>query len=615
MGKHKHSHDSPDKASLLKRIKRLEKQVDRSRHATDRFPVRSPPSSPTRSCRGHSARVDSRVARRGGTPPRHHQRQDSCDRNQHKRDRSELQCGGEGDTESRQELPRNKYRKITHDDRSPRGSASVISHRHSRADRSPREATSTGIDDDRSLRGSASNVTFSPRDRSPRGSTILEHRDDRSPRGSVLSLDFRDDLSSVLGHPGVSADNEVSENILEGILEEDILGTEDFAPNISEALAKRWTQIIINGLDKERDREVLGRYKIPANCKGLLPPLVNPEIESILSQTQIARDKYYREIQAYVGKGLANLGKTVSTIQGDAPDIPKSIRDTILSQLCDCGNILSNLFHTVSNSRRALILPQIKKGVREIIEKSLASEQLLFGQDLNDKIKDAKALESVAKDLKVEWLGYDLPNPKYDSTWDPGLVLKYFETSTKDDLLFLSKKVAMLLALVTGHRIQTISLIKMINIIESTSGFQILIPDRIKSSGVNKIQPCLNIPFYPTCAKVCPASALKCYIDRTKDIRKNNSDLLFISPRKPHAPVTKQTLSRWLKDVMLLAGVDTRIFTSHSTRHASTSAALRKGLSVDNSQRTAGWTSDSSVFARFYNRPLTSTSFAYSVLK
>nr|CAI5822431.1 unnamed protein product [Callosobruchus analis] len=163
---------------------------------------------------------------------------DSCDRNQHKRDRSELQCDGEGGTESRQEMPKNKYRKITHDDRSPRGSASVVSHRHSRADRSPREATSTGIDDDRSLRGSASNVTFSPRDRSPRGSTILEHRDDRSPRGSVLSLDFRDDLSTVLGHPGVSADNEVSENILEGILEEDILGTEDFAPNISEALAK-----------------------------------------------------------------------------------------------------------------------------------------------------------------------------------------------------------------------------------------------------------------------------------------------------------------------------------------------------------------------------------------
>nr|CAI5822427.1 unnamed protein product [Callosobruchus analis] len=188
-----------------------------------------------------------------------------------------------------------------------------------------------------------------------------------------------------------------------------------------------------------------------------------------------------------------------------------------------------------------------------------------------------------------------LAKPKYNYTWDPGLVLKYFETSTKDDLLFLSKKVAMLLALVTGHRIQTISLIKMINIIESTSGFQILIPDRIKSSGVNKIQPCLNIPFYPTCAKVCPASALKCYIDRTKDIRKNNSDLLFISPRKPHAPVTKQTLSRWLK--------------------ASTSAALRKGLSVDNIQRIAGWTSESSVFARFYNRPLTSTSFAYSVLK
>ena len=54
---------------------------------------------------------------------------------------------------------------------------------------------------------------------------------------------------------------------------------------------------------------------------------------------------------------------------------------------------------------------------------------------------------------------------------------------------------------------------------------------------------------------------------------------------------------------MTEAGVDQK-FKAHSTRHASTSKALQKGLSVDLIKRAAGWSQNSKVFCTFYNRPI-----------
>ncbi|CAH2009621.1 unnamed protein product [Acanthoscelides obtectus] len=46
------------------------------------------------------------------------------------------------------------------------------------------------------------------------------------------------------------------------------------------------------------------------------------------------------------------------------------------------------------------------------------------------------------------------------------------------------------------------------------------------------------------------------------------------------------TLSRWVKQTLASAGVNTTLFTPHSVRHAATSTALRKGVSVDSICKT-----------------------------
>lgn len=207
------------------------------------------------------------------------------------------------------------------------------------------------------------------------------------------------------------------------------------------------------------------------------------------------------------------------------------------------------------------------------------------------------------------------PRPKYNCTWDPQQVIEYLKTTDDTNLKAVSCKLVTLMALATGQRLQTISLITCPNIQFSDSGAKVFIPDLMKTSRPNSLQPCLDLPFFTEDTRLCVAGTIKKYLGLTKDLRKTESDKLFVTYKKPHGPATKQTLSRWIKETLQLAGVDSSVFKPHSTRHASTSAALRKGLSLDIIRKSAGWSENSAMFAKFYNRPLKDNhSFLHTIL-
>nr|CAI5849798.1 unnamed protein product [Callosobruchus analis] len=187
----------------------------------------------------------------------------------------------------------------------------------------------------------------------------------------------------------------------------------------------------------------------------------------------------------------------------------------------------------------------------------------------------------------------------------------------KESLRSLSIKLVTLLLLATGQRLQTISLIKLSNIQPyDDGGVQILIEDRIKTSNVNTNQPCLFIPKFNEQPELCVVSCLHKYIQETKTLRSTNDVYIFITFQKPYRSASKQTLSRWVKCALDQAGVNTNIFKPHSSRHASTSAANRAGVAIDLIKDSAGWSKNSTTFARFYNRPLINhDDFALTVLR
>ena len=84
---------------------------------------------------------------------------------------------------------------------------------------------------------------------------------------------------------------------------------------------------------------------------------------------------------------------------------------------------------------------------------------------------------------------------------------------------------------------------------------------------------------------------------------------------KPHKAVTRDTGTRWVKTVLLAAGIDTKKFRLQSTRAAAVSAANNASVPLDEILTTAGWSS-ASTFAQFYNKPAVREShFASSVLE
>ena len=79
-------------------------------------------------------------------------------------------------------------------------------------------------------------------------------------------------------------------------------------------------------------------------------------------------------------------------------------------------------------------------------------------------------------------------------------------------------------------------------------------------------------------------------------------------------PVAKSTISRWIKEVMSLAGIDTNVFLPGSTRSASVSAAARRGASIDKILGAGDWT-NLGTYQRFYSRTVNDTPVGRLILE
>lgn len=210
--------------------------------------------------------------------------------------------------------------------------------------------------------------------------------------------------------------------------------------------------------------------------------------------------------------------------------------------------------------------------------------------------------------------------PRYVETWNPQIVLSHlkdYPDIKEMSLKQLTLKLTMILALVTAQRTQTLKLLS-INDMQTKAGEYVFqITSLLKQTSANggrqrHLQP-IVLKKYDHDKTLCVFTLLQEYLKRTAKFRGSCSQLL-ICHCKPHGPASKDTISRWLKQVMLDAGINTSVFKPHSTRSAATSAAKLANVPLDEIMATAGWRS-SSVFAVYYNKPLSNdSSFANNVL-
>ncbi|KAJ8914088.1 hypothetical protein NQ315_014284 [Exocentrus adspersus] len=156
---------------------------------------------------------------------------------------------------------------------------------------------------------------------------------------------------------------------------------------------------------------------------------------------------------------------------------------------------------------------------------------LIIKENIRDSIIVKRFMKGIARSRPAA--------PRYSCTWDPNIVLEYFRTSSDDSLKSVSLKLVTLLALATGERLQTISLIKLSATKRQEKGLRIFIEDPIKSLGVNSLQPCLEIPNFLENPNLCVATILERYIEMTSDHRNGNDKLFLTYKNYTVQPVSK----------------------------------------------------------------------------
>ena len=150
------------------------------------------------------------------------------------------------------------------------------------------------------------------------------------------------------------------------------------------------------------------------------------------------------------------------------------------------------------------------------------------------------------------------PVPKYNSIWDVSEVLRYLKTLNPNQQISLKEltlKLVMLLSLVTPQRGQSINMLDIsgMTLTESCSTFLLL--KHIKTSRPGNSGPCIKFSRFTSDDEICPIKTLNAYIQRTEKVRQGNTQLL-LSYVKPFKPVSRDTISCWMKMVLHVAGID-----------------------------------------------------------
>lgn len=173
----------------------------------------------------------------------------------------------------------------------------------------------------------------------------------------------------------------------------------------------------------------------------------------------------------------------------------------------------------------------------------------------------------------------------------------------------------MLIALVSAQRRQSIHLLNIDNMVKDVATYVFTIREHIKQSRPGYTPPRIEFKAFSDNLNICIVSTLNEYIDKTA-VHRGEYKQLLLNCVKPFKPVRVDTISRWLKLVLLQAGIDTTLFKSHSTQCAAVSKANVNGLHIDDILKTAGWSSEC-TFAKLYNKPITTKgkSFASAVLQ
>ena len=205
--------------------------------------------------------------------------------------------------------------------------------------------------------------------------------------------------------------------------------------------------------------------------------------------------------------------------------------------------------------------------------------------------------------------------PRFIVTWDVGVMLKFlarWHPIASLSMQQLTLKCVSLLALTSSDRAQTLHLLDVERVHISSQGLEFEVASLLKT---RRGAPKKGLP--PKVVKCVAwdapelnvAEYIEAYMRKTLKFRikavrlgRDKPTQLFLSHRTGKE-VQRATISRWIRQVMSLSGIDISTFKPGSTRGASSSMAARQGATPFQIMSHGDW-SNLGTYERFYRREL-----------
>lgn len=216
--------------------------------------------------------------------------------------------------------------------------------------------------------------------------------------------------SDVLNNPPIVTE-EIDSDILE-ILGDDPTISTQYGPEIHKELASRLQHITTAGLTKENRKELTQKYLLPSNGTLLGAPTLNPEIKAALPESLVNRDKALETKQKLLGSAVACIASAMSQLINS-----EDKNNDLLKKLMDANRILCDVQHSDSVTRRMFSMSVLKKDIKSQVQNTKI-DKFLFGENLPDTLKTAKAVSKSSAEIKV--LGNANANKSKPSTSKPG---------------------------------------------------------------------------------------------------------------------------------------------------------------------------------------------------
>ena len=200
---------------------------------------------------------------------------------------------------------------------------------------------------------------------------------------------------------------------------------------------------------------------------------------------------------------------------------------------------------------------------------------------------------------------------RYSVTWDVNKVLTLLKSWYPNKDLSMKKltlKTCMLIALSSSDRAQTLQSMRVDRCVATARGVEFPIFSKLKTSRHLRRPRVVICPNWSDPA-LDVEKCVTTYMNRTlkfriREVIEGNPkpNQLFLS-HETGFPVARNTISRWLTEVMSLAGIDTTYFKGHSTRGAGVSKAKSRGANPNQIMLQGDWT-NVRTFEKHYNRPI-----------